>query len=134
MVIPANLRVDCYVAVLKSFRARFPEARFEIIMRSPFSWLTGPPNNARSHVLSPSPALLHDYKSNGISWADYTMRFEREMWTSPGAILALQLLGELSENQLIFLVCTEKPPAHCHRYLVKTYIEQFDEYARKWQI
>jgi uncharacterized protein YeaO (DUF488 family) len=67
-------------------------------------------------VLSPSWALLNDYKAKRISWDGYIERFVREM-ENPLAKEMMLRLGNLSRTKDVYLVCFEKK-GNCHRFLL----------------
>lgn len=123
-----GLRVDCYYGILEKMKAQNPKAHFEIIMRFPFDKMLS------ESVLSPSKNLLAQVKANKISFREFTISFEKEIFRSKDAISRMQLLKELANHQEVFLVCCEKDPSHCHRSLVKYYIEHLPELRKKWRI
>lgn len=80
-------------------------------------------NVFRPYVLSPSKKLLQDYKEAGIDWAEYEVRFHREIKGNPVAMKKLREIKELSEERDMRLICYEKNPP-CHRFLL---IEMINE-------
>jgi len=67
-------------------------------------------------VLSPSWALLNDYKAKKITWDGYIERFLREM-DNPLARDTMVSLGNLSKKKDVYLVCFERK-GNCHRFLL----------------
>jgi uncharacterized protein YeaO (DUF488 family) len=108
------IRVECYLAVLKSFKQKYPQAHFEVITRT-----------AKS-PLSPSQALLERYKHCNQSLDAYFVELEQELRARPAAMQRLKELKAISKEKDVFLVCYEKDPAMCHRSLVKRMIEAIE--------
>lgn len=103
-----NIRTECYYGVLKKYKAEFPNAHFELIMRS------------AGHILSPSWQLLGKVKK-GMSFKEYTPIFLEEM-KKPNARSEIERLREIAEKKMLFLVCYEIDAKGCHRSLVKNLI------------
>jgi uncharacterized protein YeaO (DUF488 family) len=74
-------------------------------------------------VLSPSNELLNDYKGKRIDWAQYTERFIEEM-KSEKAINEMRRIKELARTKDVYLICYEKPPDNCHRFLLMDMIKE----------
>ncbi len=127
MGLAENLRIDCYVSVMKKFRLQYPQARFEIIMREPFAHLDFHP-----HVLSPSYALLKAYKYQDKSFSEFAEKLEEELFNNHEAVQKMRELRLLAENNIVFLVCCEKESNLCHRSLVQKYILHLDYFLEKW--
>lgn len=104
------IHINCYLAVLKRFREKYPNAHFEVITR------------VAHHPLSPSWKLLNKIKHENISWEEYTTLFLNEM-ESPSKKKELYRLQEIAQKKDLYLVCYEKDATHCHRSLVKKLIE-----------
>jgi hypothetical protein len=96
---------ETYIAKMKETAAKNPEAVFIVVTRS------------AGHVLSPSWKLLNDYKDGRIDWNRYTLRFRAEM-AAAECREEMKRIWDLSQKKDVFLVCYEKPPEHCHRYLL----------------
>ena len=109
------INTDCYLAVLKKYKAKFFEAHFEVITRT-----------AKS-CLSPSWELLNDVKGNKISFEEYKERFLKEIRENPKAKKRIEELREIAKDKVVFLVCYEKFPykQNCHRIIVKKVIQGF---------
>ncbi len=73
-------------------------------------------------VLSPSWALLNDYKAKKITWDGYIERFVREM-DSPLARDTMVSLGTLAKSKDVYLVCFERK-GNCHRFLLVDMIKK----------
>lgn len=67
------INTDCYLAVLKKYKAKFFDAHFEVITRT-----------AKS-CLSPSKELLYYAKENEISFKEYEKLFIKEIRKNPEA-------------------------------------------------
>ena len=106
------INTDCYLAVLKKYKARFSEAHFEVITRT-----------AKS-CLSPSWYLLDYAKENGISFKEYEKLFIKEISENPEALKRIKELREIAKDKVVFLVCYEKNSSVCHRSIVKKIIER----------
>ncbi|HME53812.1 MAG TPA: DUF488 domain-containing protein [Candidatus Lokiarchaeia archaeon] len=108
------IRVECYLAVLKSFKQKYPQAHFEVMTRT-----------AKS-PLSPSQALLDRYKQGKESIDVYFVELEQELRARPAAMHRLKELEDISKEKDVFLVCYEKDPSMCHRSLVKRMMEAIE--------
>jgi len=106
------INTDCYLAVLKKYKAKFFEAHFEVITRT-----------AKS-CLSPSKCLLNYAKKNGISFKEYQKLFIKEISENPEAKKRINELREIAKDKVVFLVCFERDPEVCHRSIVKKIIER----------
>ncbi len=104
------IKTDCYLAVLKKFKTKFPDAHFEVITRT------------ANHVLSPSWQLLEKYKKEGLTFDTYTDIFCHEMERSE-CQHRMKQLEEMAREKDVYLVCYEKSDEQCHRRLVKRLIE-----------
>ncbi len=67
-------------------------------------------------VLSPSWALLKDYKAKKITWDGYIERFVKEMDNRLARDMMVSL-GNLAKTKDVYLVCFERK-GNCHRYLL----------------
>ena len=76
---------------------------------------------SKNHVLSPSWALLNDYKNRKIDWNGYKARFLEEM-DNETCRAEMYELWELSQIKDVYLVCFEKE-GHCHRFLLLDLID-----------
>lgn len=116
-----NIRIECYLAILRKFKERFPEAHFEVITRTSKS------------VLSPSKQLL--YKVKYLEKEDLKMNFERyralylkEILNNPDALIRIEELIEIAKEKVVFLICYEKDSSKCHRSILKDVIENPNKY------
>lgn len=75
--------------------------------------------------LSPSKALLFDYKKNQ-DWDLYVKRFTKEVNTRDDMKITLnEYLAKLKKGEDICFICYEKDYKSCHRYLLALwFIEQ----------
>ena len=57
------------------------------------------------------------------AWDDvrYEERFGASFWANPAAMKELGDVERLSRSEDVFLVCYEKPPKKCHRFLLLAY-------------
>jgi len=101
------INTDCYLAVLKKYKAKFPEAHFEVITRT-----------AKS-CLSPSSELLYEVRENKLSFEEYKERFLKELRECPFVPEKLRILRCIGEDRLIFLICFEKDASKCHRSIIR---------------
>ena len=69
-------------------------------------------------VLSPSWNLVDDYKKGIMTWGEYEKRFRNEILNNPLAIKRLIELIEMSETKDVYLICYEKLPKPCHRFIL----------------
>ncbi len=107
-----NIRIECYLAILKRYKERFFEAHFEVVTRT-----------AKS-CLSPSKELLNYAKENKISFEDYEIFFIKEISENPEAKKRINEIREIAKDKVVFLVCDERDPEVCHRSIVKKIIER----------
>jgi uncharacterized protein YeaO (DUF488 family) len=70
--------------------------------------------------LAPSRELLNDYKYKGISWDEYTERYEKQIREFDRDVLAELsfLVNLLDEGQDVTIYCYEKPSDNCHRHIL----------------
>ena len=124
-----GIRTDCYWAVLGKFQKLYPDAHFECVMRHPYSvgW-----NNVPPGILSPSASLLTAAKSKTYSmcFATYARNLFLELFGNPKAVERMQFLNILAKKQLVFLVCVEKNPSQCHRSLLKTWMDDLENFIQ----
>jgi len=120
------LRTDCYLAVLKRFKVKYPTAIFELVHR------------ASGSVLAPSVDLLirtgifakADGSKNPKDFVLYRRLYREQILTNKMAMQRLRELKQMAERQDIFLVCLEKDPTNCHRTLIKEMIEELPDEQR----
>jgi len=105
-------RVDCYLAVLKKYRAQFPRAHFEVVTRT-----AGSP-------LAPSWKLLDWAKTHEITFPQYAFLLLKELKERPEAKHRLFVLRRIVKDRTVFLVCFEKNPAACHRTIIKHVVDE----------
>jgi uncharacterized protein YeaO (DUF488 family) len=86
--------------------------------------------------LGPSERLLRDYLGGRLSWAEYTKRYQAELF-DPGGLdernqtiknhgqkFTLRLIKELARREPVTLLChCDETEAHCHRHLLKKLID-----------
>jgi len=78
--------------------------------------------------LAPSEDLLDDYKAKKITWEQYTDRFKDEMRSQKWSMYTLKLLKRLSRaGSVIRLLCYEKPPKNCHRFILLDILNSMEE-------
>jgi uncharacterized protein YeaO (DUF488 family) len=111
---------ETYAAVLLKAMQDNPDAKFYIVMRWAPRWIGKeqykPGRLEKLPLLSPSEGLLRSYQS-GLSWSDFADMFRVEM-ESPACQAKINEIAAESKVRDVFLVCTEKPPKHCHRFLL----------------
>ena len=87
--------------------------------------------------LGPSELLLNDFRSEKITWAEFSRRYARQIRENPpldrenrliknhGQKFTLRLLQHLANTQRITLLChCAEDEKHCHRHLLKRLIER----------
>ena len=121
-----GINISCYVSVLEQYKAKYPTAMFEIVMRFPFG------QNKIPSRLSPSQTLLTSFKEHRMDFQQFAHDFEQEIFLNRSAVNKLKILRDLAKRHEIFLVCCEKDPKYCHRRLLKEFIDRLDYYLRKW--
>lgn len=78
------------------------------------------------HMLSPSRALLNNYKNGNIDWAEYVKTFYREM-DNPACVAIMKEIKKLAREKDVYLICYEAPGKNCHRYLLMDMINKMDD-------
>ncbi len=78
------------------------------------------------HMLSPSWALLNDYKNGKVDWAGYVKIFYREMDNS-ACVTVMREIKKLAETRDVYLICYEAPGKNCHRYILMEMINNIDK-------
>ena len=78
------------------------------------------------HMLSPSSALLWNYKKGRINWEQYVKTFYREM-DNPACVAIMREIKKLAKEKDVFLICYEVPGKNCHRYLLVDMINKLVE-------
>ena len=106
------IRTDCYLAVLKKFKEKYPSAHFEVITRY------------ANHVLSPSWELLRQAKEENWSFKRYKEALLKELLNNNAALEKIKKLKNISRRKVLFLVCYEKDASKCHRTIVKELIKE----------
>lgn len=115
-----RIRTDCYLALLKRFRERYPNAHFEVI------------TSRSSSPLKPSKELLINAgimkkrdgsKNPMMPFNEYSILLKEEIRKNQEAWKRLKELKEMSKKKTVFLVCYEKDSSKCHRTLIKEMIE-----------
>jgi len=94
-----------------------PDAKFYIVMRWAPRWIG---RLEKLPLLSPSEKLLMEYKKGGShegDWNYYIPIFTQEMQSTECQEKMKEIVQE-AVNRDVFLVCSEKPPNHCHRFLL----------------
>ena len=87
--------------------------------------------------LGPSELLLHAFRSEKITWAEFSRRYARQIRENPpldrenrliknhGQKFTLRLLKHLAKTQRVTLLChCAEGEKHCHRHLLKRLIER----------
>jgi len=72
---------------------------------------------ARPSILAPAESLLADWKAKRITWAEYELRFRKEMLSNPNAVNYMRAIKELATKVDVYLYCYEKRPP-CHRFIL----------------
>ena len=82
-------------------------------------------------ILAPTRDLLQDWKAGYITWSTYESRFREEIASNPQAMTTLKAIANGARERDIRLLCFEKPPKNCHRFilidLVKGLIQRWAE-------
>lgn len=113
-----NIRIECYLAVLKKFKKRYPEAYFEVITRTSKS------------VLAPSKELLYKAKYvEKMDFDEYRALYLAEIFNNSDALKRIEELREIAKEKLLFLVCYEKDSSKCHRSILKDVMQNPSKYG-----
>ena len=114
---------ETYLARLKEMRAKYPEAHFEVVTRTARSVLA-PPAELYSDFKEREAELkaegVADVEAHNKAWTDvnYERRFRDSVLSSPEAMKRLEELREIGKVKDVYLVCYEKPPKKCHRFIL----------------
>jgi uncharacterized protein YeaO (DUF488 family) len=71
--------------------------------------------------LAPSIELLNDWKNGNIDWEEYERRYLNEIKGKQEAIR--KLMDLIKEKAVVTLLCAEKEDKHCHRRLLKEFLD-----------
>lgn len=74
--------------------------------------------------LSPSLELIHDYKSEKITWKRFFSKYKKELLENPESIESLKILRKKNKISNITLLCFEPDGVPCHRHLLREIIEK----------
>jgi hypothetical protein len=109
---------ETYFAMLEKTRKENPNAYFIAVSRSiPKGCII-----ERWTSLAPCWNLLNDYK-RGLSWEEYTERFETQIMNDSQALRDMGMIKAMSKIDDVFLVCWEAHGKNCHRHLLIEMIE-----------
>lgn len=75
-------------------------------------------------LLAPSRKLLRDWRSGHITWQTYESRFRQEITSNPQAITVIKSIANEARMSDIRLLCYEKPPKNCHRFILIEMIKE----------
>ena len=120
---------ETYLSKMKEKMEEYPEAYFYLVTRTlPDDVMELSKNDNRLEycpTLAPSKKLFVDYKYKGLPWEKYVPIFLHEM-ESIDAQEKMRAIVEESRIRTVFLVCYEKPPEHCHRFLLLDIMKKLD--------
>jgi uncharacterized protein YeaO (DUF488 family) len=137
----SGVNVDCYFAKLTKFNREFDNVHFEFIVRYLPRWLSlenlkeeNATNTFRvCQALSPGPQLLQAAKTGGVNFRQYSEQLEHQLFHDSIAVKRMHELHEIAKSKVVFLICYESNPEQCHRSLVQKWINNINEYWKKWQ-
>lgn len=72
----------------------------------------------RSKELAPSKSIYFEYKETG-DWKRYVERYQKERLEG----IDLSILKNTDKDDIVILLCYEKPTDFCHRHIVAEYLE-----------
>lgn len=81
-------------------------------------WFTG----FKYPLLSPTPDILHDYKSKLIDVDTYINRYLNQVLIGLDSIQVLSNISRIGNGNDIALCCYEKSGEFCHRHLVANWL------------
>ena len=129
---------ETYLAVLKTMRVAYPDAKFIAVTGTAHSPLAPSKQllvdfqREKTRIagvfnppVSPSSPMVHNRAWDAVR---YEERFRRQIQGDPKAQSLLRKIGERSKTEKIFLVCYESPPKNCHRFIL---LELINEMAEK---
>ena len=114
-----EVRIDCYLGVLKKFKKEFPNAYFEYV------------NNR--NILAPSRELKIEAgvekkkdgtKNPKMLFDEYSIKYIEEINNNPKALKRLKELSIILRFTDIFLICYEVNPLECHRSIIKKILDK----------
>lgn len=97
--------------------------------------------NRGNDELAPADSLFSDFKErerelkaqriDGIeahnqAWDDvhYEQRFKEQVLKNPAAVQKLRAIAKTSQTKDLYLICYEKPPKKCHRFILLELIKE----------
>ncbi|MDF2841592.1 MAG: hypothetical protein K0R00_18 [Herbinix sp.] len=87
--------------------------------------------------LSPSTSLLKSYKDGLCDWDTFAEEYRQEMENRPDLIKCIDAMAKYIKehgDEDIFLVCYEKDPNSCHRYLLALHLkEKYQIDCEEWR-
>lgn len=111
-----NIRIECYLAILKRYKEKYPDAHFEVVTRT-----------AKSK-LAPSKELLIHAKSIKMTFERYRILYLLEILDNIDALMRIEELREIAKEKIVFLICYEKDPSKSHRSILKDVIQNPKKY------
>ena len=113
-------------------KKNYPETDWLICIARTWPWFIKR-DQTMSHFpsLAPSPELLGDWKTGGISWELYEERYRKEVDASEQARRDIAWIGiKDCQGETVRLMCWEKGPP-CHRFLLLDIIQSSSGSAKK---
>lgn len=74
--------------------------------------------------LSPSIDLIHEYKTDEISWKKFFSKYKKELEKNPEAMETLRVLRKKSKTDHITLLCFEPDGIPCHRHVLREILKK----------
>ena len=72
--------------------------------------------------LSPSLELIHEYKSEKITWKKFFSKYQKELQENLESMKTLKMLRKNSKTNHITLLCFEPDGTPCHRHVLREII------------
>ncbi|MBI2192176.1 MAG: DUF488 family protein [Planctomycetes bacterium] len=120
--------LESYVSDLKNVP---PEGRI-FVMRKRGHDLLAPPEDLFRDFKQREKELkargLGKIEAHNRAWeeVEYERRFADQFWRHPSAIEELKHIAERARQQDVYLICYEKPPKKCHRFLLLQFAREIE--------
>lgn len=117
--------------ILEGYFAKFkdyPKDEVKLCVSRTYPRFVKPSKMTHFASLAPSKELLKGYMAGEVTWEQYTDRFKDEMrrqTTSQHNLTWLKRRERAGDS--IRLLCYEKPPKHCHRFILLDILKSMEE-------
>ncbi len=104
----------------------YPETDWLLCISRKRPWFIKKDKMSHFPSLAPSQDLLDDWKTGGLGWEAYEMRYRREIESSEQAKRDIAWIGiKDCQDEAVRLLCWEKSPP-CHRFILLDIISELE--------